>query len=198
MDSTFTTVCLKGTAYRWLNIVELSKKLIKDKIEKVHYFTARVSARTGDEEAPQRQKIYLRALGTLSEVQIQYGHFLTHIKSMAKADNPKEFVKVIKTEEKGSDVNLASQLLADAFRDKFDTALIISNDSDLVKPILIVKEELKKVVGIVNPQAEFRFAAELLKIASFKRVIRESVLQICQFPPTLTDSKGTFHKPESW
>lgn len=190
--------CLRNTPYRWLNIVELSKKLVSDKIEKVHYFTARVSARAGDPMAPLRQKIYLRALETLPEVQIHYGHFLTHVKWMPKADNPQERVKVVKTDEKGSDVNLASQILADAFRGQFDTAAVISNDSDLLKPIFIVKEELKKTVGIVNPQKDKRFAVQLSNIASFKRVIREAVLQVCQFPPTLTDSKGTFHKPESW
>lgn len=124
--------CLKNTPYRWLNIVELSKKLVSDRIEKVHYFTARVSARAGDPMAPLRQKIYLRALETLPEVQIHYGHFLSHVKWMPKADNPKERIKVIKTDEKGSDVNLASQLLADAFRNHFDTAAVISNDSDLL------------------------------------------------------------------
>ena len=44
-------------------------------------------------------------------------------------------VRVMKTEEKGSDVNLATYLLVDAFEDRFDVAVIISNDSDLKEPI---------------------------------------------------------------
>jgi hypothetical protein len=39
-----------------------------------------------------------------------------------------------KVEEKGSDVNLASHLLLDAFQNSFDVGAVLSNDSDLVEP----------------------------------------------------------------
>jgi uncharacterized LabA/DUF88 family protein len=65
---------------------------------------------------------------------------------------PQQYVKVIKTEEKGSDVNLATHLLHDAHRDRFDLAVVVSNDSDLLGPIKIVRNELGKMVGILNPQ----------------------------------------------
>ena len=53
-------------------------------------------------------------------------------------------VLVFKVEEKGSDVNLASHLLFDAFRGAFDAAAVLSNDSDLVEPIRIVTKELSR------------------------------------------------------
>ena len=34
---------------------------------------------------------------------------------------------------------------------RFDVAVIVSNDSDLLEPIKIVREELGKKVGILNP-----------------------------------------------
>ncbi len=43
-------------------------------------------------------------------------------------------VDVIKTQEKGSDVNLATYMLLDAFRQESDIAVVISNDSDLRSP----------------------------------------------------------------
>jgi hypothetical protein len=64
---------------------------------------------------------------------------------------PQQYVRVIKTEEKGSDVNLATHLLHDAHRGKFEVAVIVSNDSDLLEPIKIVREELVLKVGILNP-----------------------------------------------
>jgi len=51
-------------------------------------------------------------------------------------------------EEKGSDVNLACHLVNDAWAGRFDAAVVISNDTDLVEPIRIVTQELKKNVLI--------------------------------------------------
>ncbi|MCH7743298.1 MAG: NYN domain-containing protein [Proteobacteria bacterium] len=42
-------------------------------------------------------------------------------------------VKVKHTEEKGSDVNLAVHMLDDAWRDKIDRVLIVTNDGDLAR-----------------------------------------------------------------
>ena len=64
---------------------------------------------------------------------------------------PRKKVWVDKTEEKGSDVNLASHLLRDAFLKQFEVAVLISNDSDLAEPVRIVAQELKFAVGIINP-----------------------------------------------
>jgi len=60
-------------------------------------------------------------------------------------------VEVIKTEEKGSDVNLATYLLLDACRGDCDVAVVVTNDSDLKEPITIVREDLGMTVGVVNP-----------------------------------------------
>ena len=70
---------------------------------------------------------------------------------MVPAGQPPQFVKVIKTEEKGSDVNLATHLLHDAHTAKFDIGVVISNDSDLLEPIKLVRHHLKKQVGVLNP-----------------------------------------------
>lgn len=69
---------LKGTSHKWLNVVELSRQLVpsSDVIQQVKYFTARVSG-AADPESPRRQQKYLKALGTLPEVGIYYGRFLS-------------------------------------------------------------------------------------------------------------------------
>jgi hypothetical protein len=45
---------LNGTACKWLNLRHLAKRLLDagDTVEMVRYFTARVSARSGDPDAP--------------------------------------------------------------------------------------------------------------------------------------------------
>lgn len=192
--------CLKDTPYRWLNLAELCRLMLPgDDINQIAYFTALVSARPYDPDQPVRQQIYLRALRTIPNLTITYGSFLTHTVSMPLSD-PKPgqpaFVDVIRTTEKGSDVNLATHLLRDAFRDEFDLAVIISNDSDLREPIRIVTTELGKPVGILNPQKHP--SKELVRYATFIKQIRPGVLRASQFPPTLSDRHGTFRKPRSW
>lgn len=148
---------LRNTPYRWLNLEALCQLLLpKNTIGEIKYFTALVSARPNDPDQPVRQQLYLRALRTLPKVSVHLGHFLTHKVTMALAvptGQAAQYVKVIKTEEKGSDVNLATHLLHDAHMGRFDTAVVLSNDSDLLEPIKIVRRELHKQVGILNPHA---------------------------------------------
>jgi len=70
---------------------------------------------------------------------------------MPLADRPDESVIVLKTQEKGSDVNLATFLLRYGFLDQYDAAVVVANDSDLHEPIRVVRVELAKIVGILNP-----------------------------------------------
>ena len=68
---------LKGTPFKWLDPVLLTSLLLPPKyeIERLRYFTARVSGKF-DPQAPARQRVYLKALATLAEVEIHYGRFL--------------------------------------------------------------------------------------------------------------------------
>jgi hypothetical protein len=119
--------------------------LPKNTVSEIKYFTALVSARPSDPDQPTRQQLYLRALRTLPGVSIHLGHFLSHQVTMPLAVPPgqrQEYVQVIKTEEKGSDVNLATHLLHDAHMGRFEVAVVVSNDSDLLEPIKIVREQL--------------------------------------------------------
>jgi len=170
------------------------------RIDRVKYFTARVSARSDDPDKPTRQQIYLRALRTLPDLEIIYGSFLSHDVPMplaAPAPGGPRFAKVIKTEEKGSDVNIAAHLIHDAHQGLFDAAVLITNDSDLTEPIKIVRRELGLQVGILNPHEQTP-SQMLLKHASFVKQIRHGVLAASQFPDLLKDRQGTFHKPKAW
>ena len=71
-------------------------------------------------------------------------------KAVAKRGRAKT-VEVVKTEEKGSDVNLATYLLIDALLKDSDIAVVVSNDPDLCEPIRIVNDEFGVPVGLLNP-----------------------------------------------
>lgn len=189
---------LKRTPYKWLDLAKLCTRLLpQDVIDSIHYFTARVGARPGNPSAPLDQGLYIRALRTIPNLSVTFGHFLTHSVRMTLTDSsPPKMVYVDKTEEKGSDVNLAAHLIRDAFLRKFETAVLITNDSDLAEPVRIVRQELNLPVGILNPHQAH--SSVLKQLATFTKRIRQSDLIASQFPATLTDSKGSFHKPAGW
>jgi len=190
---------LKGTPHKWLDLAALCALLLpRHQIHRIKYFTAKVTARPYDLDQPQRQQLYLRALRTIPNISILYGHFLTNPSWLPLAD-PAEAgrrVRVLKTEEKGSDVNLATHLLADGFQGDYDAAVVITNDSDLLEPIRVVRQNLGKIVGVLHPAK--RLTPVLAKEATFFKHIRQGVLTKSQFPATLADSKGAFDKPSSW
>ncbi len=124
------------------------------------------------------------------------GSFLEHIVMMPLAPPATGYIEVIKTEEKGSDVNIATHLLVDGYQNDYEIAIIVSNDSDLLAPIQVVTKQMGKPVGMLNPQKNPSVA--LLPHVNFIKQIRAGVLSKSQFSPTLTDSRGSFSKPESW
>jgi hypothetical protein len=200
----------KRPALKWLNIKALAERLLKpvNKIVGVRYYTAHVSGRI-DPGAPGRQQIYLDALRTVPEISLHMGAFLLSEK-FAGLVQPPEFrpritlpppwpdvVKVIKVEEKGSDVNLACHLLLDAFQNNFDVAAVLSNDSDLVEPIRIVTQVIGKPVGLLSPVSNPN--PELNRASSFLRRISVSDLAAAQFSDPLTLPGGVIlHKPATW
>lgn len=191
---------LKNTPHRWVNLRKLCELLLpKNTVVEIKYFTALVSARPNDPDQPTRQQLYLRALRTVPGVSIHLGHFLSHEVKMPLVVAPGErqtYARVMKTEEKGSDVNLATHLLHDAHMGRFDVGVVVSNDSDLLEPIRIVRGQLGKKVGILNPHPNPSRA--LLPHIDFIKQIRAGVLRASQFPETLSDATGTFTKPARW
>ena len=142
---------IRNTPYKWLNLRSLAEKLVpKHQVNRIRYFTARLQPRLNDPQIAQRQQVFIRALETIPGLSVHYGHFLATSTRMPLAfprPNGPKTVEVLKTEEKGSDVNLATHLLVDAFDGDFDVAVVISNDSDLVEPITVVRERFGLRVG---------------------------------------------------
>jgi hypothetical protein len=110
---------VKDTPYKWLDLRSLAEKLITShEVKRIRYFTARLHPRPDDPQIAQRQQAYIRALETLPGLTVHYGRFLSK-RVRAPLANPgpgqPRTAEVLRTEEKGSDVNLATYLLLDAF-----------------------------------------------------------------------------------
>jgi len=190
---------LRGTPHRWLDLEAFFDGLLpRNQVQTIHYFTARVKPRPDDPDAHLRQQVYLRALGTLPRVQIHFGSFLVNPVRMPlaapTAGSPRT-VEVIKSEEKGSDVNLAVQLVADAFRQAAQAFVVVSNDSDLTEPLRLVRHDLGYPVGLVNPH---RHPSQALMRCrpSFTLRVSATALGAAQFPDLIPGTP--LQKPNSW
>lgn len=193
---------LKGSPNRWLDLAAMCRNLFpKNSINRIRYFTAPVTQRPGDPQAPTRQQMYLRALDTIPHLSVHLGQFRTNNVALPLAKPPiigSKYARVLKTEEKGSDVNLATYLLLDAFRKDCEVAIVITDDSDLKEPVRIVNDELGVIVGVVNPHNRKYKSAQLADVATFVKPMRQGMLAASQFPSSLQDEHGTIQKPSDW
>lgn len=200
---------VKGTPYKWLDLGSLCATLLPGRnIKKIRYFTAIVVDFPHDQQASTRQDVYIRALRTVPNLEVHKdGWFSKNVRMLPRypltypdPTKPPVNVQVWRLEEKRTDVDIATHLLVDCFSGHFDEAVVISNDSDLVLPVEMVRTKYGKRVGVINPHHRDSMSSHLRRAASYHyRQINKSVLAKCQFPITVTDSAGrTITKPASW
>lgn len=100
-------------------------------------------------------------------------------------------------EEKGSDVNLACQLVLDAARGSFSEALVITNDGDLQEPIRVVTQDLHLPVTVVSP--DLTINGTIRKVATTATLLDVTLLKRCLFPNELVNAGGwRISKPAAW
>lgn len=192
---------LKRRPYKWLDLAALFHRLLPSghHLEKIKYFTARVKPLPGNPDAPKRQDVYLRTLRRQlgDRIEIFEGEFLVKNVRLPLTANPTQTVQVIKSEEKGSDVNLAVELVNDAWGGKFECAGVVSNDGDLAHALRIVKQTLKRRVLLFTPGAPQRTPLTSLSRWAHRQIdIREGDVAACQFPEQIPGS--TLIRPQEW
>lgn len=199
---------LKGTSYKWLDPTRLVSALLRDDHElvSVKYFTSPVKTYPHDTSALDRQKIYIQALTTLPNVEVIQGFYRKdavlmpvheeECKTCPIAKNG--FVKVVKLEEKRTDVNIASSMLLDAFNNNADAFVLVSGDTDFIAPVNIIRKDFKKTVIVFNPRETKSW---LKDYASYYRDIPRNLLAECQLPDTIPYGKRGdrfIHCPDAW
>ncbi len=191
---------------KWLDLETLAQMLLPThSIKRIRYFTAMVRPVLGtDPRAPIRQQTYLRALQTNSKVTVHQGQFRNDARMMpalpVRFDDAGEIVRVRvrKTEEKGSDVNLASYMVFDACRDDADLYVLMSNDSDFAAMLAIINDELDKKWALLSPVDNPNQRLLALNPVLIKR-IRRGALLASRFPDELhSETYGTLRCPETW
>jgi uncharacterized LabA/DUF88 family protein len=146
-----------------LDIVRLFATHVLDKnaeLVQVRYYTAPVLGRMSDDpRSTQRQRQYLQALKIIhpqSLVVIQGKIVATkpHQRLVRRIPEAPELqmVQVYDFNEKKTDVNLASDLIAGAWINSYEQAVICSNDSDLEAALSTIKRYHPRLrIGVVAP-----------------------------------------------
>lgn len=193
---------------KWLDLHRLFSELMPEHdVVRIHYCTALLRhGLTADVRAPVRQQVYLRALRTDPRISVHLGKFRNDRRDMPvhpqQVDlETRKFVtaSVRKIEEKGSDVNLASRMVAGALLGHSDIQVAVTNDSDLVGPLRMLKEELGFSTGIIFPMTRARSSKELVQTdPDFMTNITDEALRASQFPDTMRDANGVIRRPEKW
>lgn len=193
---------VRRTRFRWLNLLHLAQSLLDpaDHIDRLRYFTARVSPRAGNPSAPRDQQMYLAALDSLPQVTLHFGRFLPKDKWRPIAHPtwaPPVMVQIRDTEEKRSDVNLAVHMLNDALTNAYDAALLFSQDTDLCESMKLVRDAGKLVGLVCLDQKEPN--RRLASYASFVRHVTPARLAAAQFPDVIRLPSGKrISRPADW
>ena len=172
--------CLKGSYFKWLNLVTLSELLLKRSGEKksvldelaVKFFTAEISQKAAsDPHSLNDQRAYHLALHNhcSPKLQIIKGSYtidktkfpLVEQDELGKDIEPSlsERVKIWKMEEKQTDVNIALEAVYDAITDlSIEQVVFITNDIDIAPALnkikfhnsLKVRSPIK--IGLITPR----------------------------------------------
>lgn len=182
----------KWKRYYWLNVQSMIELMLKpdQALVRTKYFTTVV---THPSPKRRRQTTYLEALGTLQAFDIHYGYFLSTDYTCWQCRHTHQVYH-----EKMTDVNIATELLSDAFQDEYDTALLCSGDGDLVGPIKAVNRLFpkKRIVVAFPPN---RSSKELRRIATAHTSIPRVVLAKSVFPDRVRKADGfVLRRPSEW
>jgi len=177
---------------RWLNVKGLAANLLQanQQLVEVKYFTARVS---NNPDKQKRQATYLDALYEAG-VKIFYGHYQLNNIECRRCGNIWPDAN-----EKMTDVNIATQLIVDAYQDKYDMAMLISGDSDLVPPIKAVHENFpKKRVFVAFPPK--RHNNTVAAVAKGSMIVGRKKLVDSQLPASMQKVSDGFVlvRPKEW
>lgn len=176
---------------KWLNLKLLIQNLLKpyQELIEVKYFTSRVS---NSPDKQKRQSLYIDALDSIG-VKIIYGNYQDGNVKCLRCGHIWKSAK-----EKMTDVNIATAIITDAYKDKYDMAMLISGDTDLIPPIKAVHEIfVNKRITIAFPPKRHNKVLAIIAKGTF--VIGRKKLIDSQLQEIVISKTGyRIMIPESW
>ncbi|MFC4311673.1 antitoxin Xre/MbcA/ParS toxin-binding domain-containing protein [Steroidobacter flavus] len=215
--------CLKRSADKWLDprmlvgcilstlSYEQDGELIGDRCQRltVKYFTALILetfAKSNDSVACQRHYHAALLAHLEDDLEIIQGY---HEARPARAHRwePRrppltcDTIEIWRLEEKQSDVALALHAYSDAIRGQVDQVIVLTNDTDVVPALQMIREHTNVIIGVIAP---IRVARGTVNVAIercahwTRKNIGDEELARSQLPARVRGSGGMIHKPIGW
>ncbi|WP_053214797.1 antitoxin Xre/MbcA/ParS toxin-binding domain-containing protein [Pseudomonas sp. Q12-87] len=220
--------CLKGTSYKWLDLLSLFEKhllpsvLVKDTnnlvrqsallaCPSIKFFTAKIIetvARAPDSVSSQAR--YHTALRKLygNRIDLVEGYYAVNKMKVKVVDAshpnraPRECeeIQAWKVEEKQSDVNLSLQAYHDAMTGEIDHAVFVTNDTDIAPALQMIRSYTPVRVGVVIPTTNHERIpnTELAESAHWVRTHITRAELAACQLPRVIPGRKATVKPESW
>jgi uncharacterized LabA/DUF88 family protein len=178
---------------RWLDLMALSRRLLRPRDEqlvKVTYFSAYADWMPAERR---RHETYVAALEAQGVTMVM-GHFKNKDRRCPSCGHRWQG-----HEEKETDVNIALHMLTDAWKDVYDTALIVTRDSDMKPAFETVRRDFphKEMVTVAPPM--MGFSRDLSLAASSQRKITPDQVKQCRLPDRIVRADGAvIHCPTDY
>ena len=177
---------------RWLDLRGVCESLLKpgQRLDLVRYFTTSVR---NDPDAAKRQATFIDALRATGGIEIDFGLFLSKTATCRSCN-----AQWTASEEKRTDVNIAVRFLNDAHDDRFDLAILISGDSDLVPIVESVRQRYpRKRVIVASPPK--RWSTALAQSAHVAFQVSRAAIRSNRLPdPVITPEGVELRAPAGW
>jgi uncharacterized LabA/DUF88 family protein len=178
--------------YLWLDIGAFGRALADEgeEVVAVKYFTARVGRPEG---SVRRQGTFLDAIQARDpELTIVPGNCIYNEESCHGCGRT-----WLRREEKKTDVSIAMHMMCDAYEGNFDTAVLVSGDTDLV-PVVEWIQNRRNHQRVVNAAPPKRISGDLRRAADRQFKIPEATFRDYQMPTLVPTSAVTLCQPAEW
>lgn len=202
---------LKGSTNKWLDLYKLFNDFVLDdkaELLEIRYYTAPVLSKMSDNpSSSQRQRTYLQALRKMSpqKIKIIEGKIVDSTPYLRLVnplpDSPEiKKVQVFHFVEKKTDVNIAADMLSDAWMEKCDQIVLCSNDSDHQASLAAIKTHKPSIrVGLVAPicgEDHRKISGDLAKFSDWKKILSPVHISNSQLPNKIPFT--SIVKPDGW
>lgn len=182
----------------WCDFGALANEIIRSRgsLTRIKYFTAPVGdlGRDGGEEGSERgrQRLWLRAVRTISDLEVVLGFY--------KRESAEPSQRQRLRTEKETDVNIAIALVLDAAKEFYDSAILVTGDSDQMPAVRAASEEFARHIEVWLPPGQAKGRWSQFRASRFVSIheIEPDMLERARLPDSIRHPGGTIQAPKMW